>query len=47
MDSRSLFLTANTENIYAVAWLNLKSGPVVVESPPNTHGLVDDFWFRY
>jgi hypothetical protein len=47
MDSRSLFLTANTESIYAIAWLNLKNGPIVVESPPNTLGLVDDFWFRY
>ena len=47
MDSRSLFLTANTESIYAKAWLDLKNGPIVVESPPNTLGLVDDFWFRY
>ena len=47
MDSRSLFLTANTESIYAMAWLDLKSGPIVIESPPNTLGLVDDFWFRY
>lgn len=47
MDSKSLFLTANTESIYAMTWLNLKDGPVVVESPPNTLGLVDDFWFRY
>ena len=47
MDSRTLFLTANTESIYAVAWLDLKKGPIVVESPPNTLGLVDDFWFRY
>ena len=47
MDSRSLFLTANTESIYAMAWLDLKNGPIVVESPPNTLGLVDDFWFRY
>jgi len=47
MDARSLFLTANTESIYAVAWLNLQNGPVVVESPPNTLGLVDDFWFHY
>ena len=47
MDSRSLFLTANTESIYAMAWLDLKDGPVVVESPPNTLGLVDDFWFHY
>ena len=47
MDSRSLFLTANTESVYCVAWLNLKEGPIVVESPPNTLGLVDDFWFHY
>ena len=47
MDSRSLFLTANTESIYAMGWLDLKDGPVVVESPPNTLGLVDDFWFHY
>src|SRR6516225_9419987 len=47
MDSRSLFLTANTESIYTWAWLNLKDGPIVVEAPPNNLGIVDDFWFRY
>jgi hypothetical protein len=47
MDSRSLFLTANTENIYTLAWIDLKNGPIVIESPPNTLGFVDDFWFRY
>jgi hypothetical protein len=47
MDSKSLFLTANTESVYALAWLNLRNGPVVVESPPNTLGLIDDFWFHY
>lgn len=47
MDSRSLFLTANTESIYAMAWLDLKNGPIVVESPPNVLGFVDDFWFHY
>ena len=47
MDSRSLFLTGNTESVYAMAWIDLKSGPVVIESPPNTLGFVDDFWFRY
>ena len=47
MDSRSLFLTPNTESIYALAWLDLKDGPVVMESPPNVLGLVDDFWFHY
>lgn len=47
MDSKALFLTANTESIYAGAWLDLSNGPVVVESPPNTLGIVDDMWFRY
>lgn len=47
MDSKSLFLTANTESVYAFTWLNLKDGPVVVESAPNTLGIVNDFWFRY
>ena len=47
MDSKTLFLTPNTESVYAVTWLDLKDGPVVVESPPNTLGLLDDFWFQY
>ncbi len=47
MDSKSLFLTPNTESIYTGTWLDLKYGPVVVESPPNTLGIVNDFWFRY
>src|SRR5262245_5808541 len=36
LDARWLFLTANTESVHAVAWLDLKKGPVVVEGPPNT-----------
>ncbi|MES2015565.1 MAG: DUF1254 domain-containing protein [Pseudomonadota bacterium] len=47
MDSRSLFLTGNTESVYAMTWMNLKNGPMVVESAPNTLGIVNDFWFRY
>jgi hypothetical protein len=47
MDSKSLFLTANTETIYFWSWMELKDGPVVVETPPNILGVVDDFWFRY
>ncbi len=47
MDSKSLFLTANADTVYAMTWLDLSKGPVVVESPPNTLGIVDDFWFRY
>lgn len=47
LDSKSLFLTGNTETPYMTTWLDLKNGPVVVESPPNTLGIVDDSWFRY
>src|SRR5262249_57058760 len=46
-DAKALFLTANTESIYASAWIDLKNGPIVIESPPNTLGIVDDFWFNY
>jgi hypothetical protein len=47
LDSRSLFLTANTESVYFGGWLDLSEGPMVVESPPNTLGMVNDFFFRY
>jgi hypothetical protein len=47
MDSKSLFLTPNSESIYFWNWMDLKNGPVVVETPPNILGVVDDFWFRY
>jgi hypothetical protein len=47
MDPKTLFLTPNTESVYAVTWIDLKDGPVVIESPPNTLGLLDDFWFQY
>lgn len=47
MDSKSLYLTANTESVYAWGWLNLKDGPMVVETPPNVLGVVNDFWFRH
>ena len=47
MDSRSLFLTPNTESIYNLMWLDLKDGPLVIESPPSVLGIIDDAWFHY
>ena len=47
VDSRSLFLTGNTETIYNILWLNSKDGPLVIEVPPGVLGVIDDFWFRY
>ena len=32
LDSKSLFLTANTETVYNLMWLDLKNGPLVIAS---------------
>ncbi|GGG47214.1 DUF1254 domain-containing protein [Bizionia arctica] len=47
MNARSLFLTANTQSIYSMMWLDLKDGPLVLETPPDVLGIVNDHWFRY
>ena len=47
MDSKSIFLTPNTESVYTISYFDLKNGPVVVESPPNTLGMINDMFFRY
>jgi len=47
LDGKSLLLTGNTESVYALTWIDLSKGPIVIESPPNVLGVLDDFWFRY
>jgi hypothetical protein len=47
MDSKTLFLTANTTTIYNFAWLDTKKGPLVIEIPPKVLGCIDNFWFRW
>lgn len=47
MNARSLFLTANATTPYTWVWINLHDGPLVVEVPPMTLGMIDDFWFKY
>ena len=47
LDSKSLFLTANTTTPYTVLWLDLTKGPVVLEVPPMVLGPMDDAWFRW
>ncbi len=47
-NSGSFFLTPNTETTYGTTFLDLKAwGPTVIESPPQSLCVVDDFWFRY
>ncbi len=48
MDSKALFLTANTTSVYMMLWLQLKEGePMVLETPPDVLGIIDDHWFKY
>jgi hypothetical protein len=47
MDSKSLFLTANTAAIYNFIWLNTKEGPLVIDVPPQGLGAIDNFWFHW
>lgn len=48
MDSVPCLLTANTETTYGFTFLDLAAdGPTVIECPPMSLDVVDDFWFRY
>ena len=47
LDSRSLYLVGNTETIYLTLWGDTKDGPLVIETPPDVLGFIDDFWCRY
>ena len=47
MDSKTLFLTANTTTVYNFGWLNTKDGPVVIEVPPKVLGCIDNAWFKW
>jgi len=47
MDAKSLFLTANADTIYIIGSLDLSSGPMVIEVPPQVLGTVQDAWFRW
>jgi hypothetical protein len=47
-NSKTLALTPNTETTYGTTTLDLREwGPTVIESPPGSLCVVDDFWFRY
>lgn len=46
-NSGSFFLTPNTETTYGSLYFDLREGPVVIEAPPMSLCVVDDFWFRY
>jgi hypothetical protein len=48
MDSKALFLTPNTTSVYMMLWLEMKKDePMVIETPPDVLGIIDDHWFKY
>jgi len=48
LDSKSLWLTANTSTMYAMGFLDLdKDGPTVVDLPPKMLGILDDMAFLF
>lgn len=47
VDANSLFLTANADVVYFVSFIDLSNGPMVLETPPKSLGVIDDFWWRW
>jgi hypothetical protein len=47
MGSESLFLTANADTVYFVGIVDLTSGPMVIDTPPQALALFDDMWFQW
>jgi hypothetical protein len=47
MDSASLFLTANADTAYFLSMVDLRPGPMVVETPPQALGMFDDRWWQW
>lgn len=47
MDSKALWLTPNTVSVYMAAWLELGAEPMVIETPPNVLGFINNAWFNY
>jgi len=47
IDAKSLVAMPNCDSIYCFMWLDLKEGPLVIETPPHVVGFVNDFWGSY
>lgn len=46
LNTKTKVTTPNSDVVYAMSYLDLKNGPVVVEVPPKLQGMFDDFWHR-
>jgi hypothetical protein len=46
LNTKTRVTTPNSDVVYAMSYLDLKDGPVVVEVPPNLQGMFCTFWHR-
>ena len=46
LNTKTKVTTPNSDVVYAMSYLDLKDGPVVVEVPAGLQGMFDDFWHR-
>jgi hypothetical protein len=46
IDAKTLVTTPNTDVVYAMGYLDLADGPLVVHAPPGILGMFDDFFQR-
>ena len=46
LNTKTKVTTPNSDVVYAMSYLDLKDGPVVVDVPPKLQGMFDDFWHR-
>jgi hypothetical protein len=47
LDSRGIVLTGNDNTVYSWTWLDLTTGPTVLEVPPKVLGTANDMWQRW
>lgn len=47
MDSTSLFLTANADTVYYMAYIDLSESPMVIDQPTDGLGTLNDMWFQW
>jgi len=47
MDGNQLLLTANMDTYYYMCFVDLSNGPVIVETPVDALGVIDDMWFNW
>jgi hypothetical protein len=46
LDAKTLVTTPNSDVLYAMSYVDLKDGPLVMDAPPELQGILLDYWQR-